>query len=172
MTFLLTFNSRPHAEVDYTVSSFFSFRQTFNSRPHAEVDSISFKRRITGSLSTHDLTQRSTSGTENAERQESTFNSRPHAEVDLQPAPLSVPLCTFNSRPHAEVDFLRRRNAGERKAFNSRPHAEVDVAPLSFVCSPALFQLTTSRRGRPVCLNPSCKPAHLSTHDLTQRSTL
>ena len=33
--------------------------------------------------------------------------------------------------------------------FNSRPHEEVDKPPLFFILKPSLFQLTTSRRGRP-----------------------
>ena len=123
-------------------------------------------------LSTHDLTQRST---EHLQMQDE--------KID-----------TFNSRPHAEVDKLRIMVMKSCCSFNSRPHAEVDQYGTLWRCVKGSFQLTTSRRGRP--FHPRGAPQHthsfnsrphaevdrphknrlthgiLSTHDLTQRSTL
>ena len=125
-----------------------------------------------GTLSTHDLTQRST---EHLQMQDE--------KID-----------TFNSRPHAEVDKLRIMVMKSCCSFNSRPHAEVDQYGTLWRCVKGSFQLTTSRRGRP--FHPRGAPQHthsfnsrphaevdrphknrlthgiLSTHDLTQRSTL
>ncbi len=55
------FNSRPHAEVDFVCCSYFYPLSPFNSRPHAEVDMQLDDGTIEKiRLSTHDLTQRST----------------------------------------------------------------------------------------------------------------
>ena len=58
---LFTFNSRPHAEVDFQARIDAEDRKSFNSRPHAEVDNL-FSLLVIRLLS---------------------FNSRPHAEVDI-----------------------------------------------------------------------------------------
>ncbi len=55
------FNSRPHAEVDDRGLFMVLFYRSFNSRPHAEVDIASNFLINCCFLSTHDLTQRSTS---------------------------------------------------------------------------------------------------------------
>ena len=55
--------------------------------------------------------------------------------------------------------------------FNSRPHEEVDFWSRMTLSISRTFQLTTSRRGRqyrPARVPPMC---HISTHDLTKRST-
>ena len=123
-----------------------------------------------------------------------TFNSRPHAEVDDTDWSAGCEGQSFNSRPHAEVDILKIDVGMKLLSFNSRPHAEVDVLSGLVRRRSDDFQLTTSRRGRP-CLKtihgtigPFNSRPHaevdseskdaitdaivLSTHDLTQRSTL
>ena len=56
----ITFNSRPHTEVDRTFYCSFRYGAPFNSRPHTEVDRISHMSLRDMHLSTHDLTRRST----------------------------------------------------------------------------------------------------------------
>ena len=56
----------------------------------------------------------------------------------------------FNSLPHAEVDSLFSSISLLLPYFNSLPHAEVDVLLLSIFAPSVIFQLTTSRRGRPI----------------------
>ena len=55
----------------------------------------------------------------------------------------------FNSRPHEEVDRSRQGVLSTGLYFNSRPHEEVDrlLQPTDHIVT--LFQLTTSRGGRP-----------------------
>ena len=55
--------------------------------------------------------------------------------------------------------------------FNSRPHEEVDYMALLLLISSVVFQLTTSRRGRPGYDSQVAKSQGVSTHDLTKRST-
>ena len=55
----------------------------------------------------------------------------------------------FNSRPHKEVDRNALGHVEERRYFNSRPHKEVDIHPA----------------------DPIILVNHISTHDLTRRST-
>ena len=122
-------------------------------------------------LSIHDLTRRSTAGTEHYCDRRDPFNSRPHTEVDSPEAARSIYGVSFNSRPHTEVDkklilkvakknrlsthdLTRRSTRAAGKfilnflSFNSRPHTEVDML---------------SRK--------SFDRIILSTHDLTRRST-
>ena len=84
-------------------------------------------KRLPFCLSTHDLTQRSTLHYNILWYIFQSFNSRPHAEVDVS------------------ADFCHE--AGE--SFNSRPHAEVDFLAICMYPLYQIFQLTTSRRGRP-----------------------
>ena len=122
------------------------------------------------------------------------FNSRPHEEVDL-----TYHLCCnqsshFNSRPHEEVDLNFYVLLATFCNFNSRPHEEVDAVKVMSHNLSFVFQLTTSRRGRP--LLRQCTPTthtyfnsrpheevdivnvgignnrRISTHDLTKRSTI
>ena len=147
---LFTFNSRPHAEVDFQARIDAEDRKSFNSRPHAEVDAVIPDHADLVNLSTHDLTQRSTENAHFFCVLYTTFNSRPHAEVDCSPSLTACWIWTFNSRPHAEVDVRVRqlvRILGKlsthdltqrstrlpfpayvvQHSFNSRPHAEVDA---------------------------------------------
>ena len=119
----------------------------FNSRPHAEVDYFTHDVYRYCILSTHDLTQRSTSRPPTFRYLPVSFNSRPHAEVDRLTASIPFNTLSFNSRPHAEVDrawnrwnaeiYLSTHDLTQRStvptvvlyvpiSFNSRPHAEVD----------------------------------------------
>ena len=100
------------------------------------------------------------------------FNSRPHAEVDGPVGLKRTYITSFNSRPHAEVDVFRGLNFTTEKPFNSRPHAEVDMRRFLDTEEPQIFQLTTSRRGRLFLFFRLQFPVYLSTHDLTQRSTM
>ena len=56
------------------------------------------------------------------------------------------------------------------EAFNSRPHKEVD-SECAMQWPVSRFQLTTSQGGRPLSTNVPFRLPHLSTHDLTRRST-
>ena len=144
-------------------------------------------------ISTHDLTKRSTeyykstSATElfqlttsqGGRRHECTrrsvvhyFNSRPHEEVDRFIAEAVCHYqCHFNSRPHEEVDRHLCSREIAYGYFNSRPHEEVDQAPAVHPQQQATFQLTTSRGGRLLCHVDGDLIVHISTHDLTRRST-
>ena len=105
-----------------------------------------------------------------------------------------MPLFHFNSRPHEEVDcffaetlcddvFISTHDLTKRSTqvpevinrlvenFNSRPHEEVDTAYLQTPLEYRLFQLTTSRRGRPPVWRMDGRTSSISTHDLTKRST-
>ena len=54
------FNSRPHKEVDASAMSFADSVGNFNSRPHKEVDEVTLLDISPLTISTHDLTRRST----------------------------------------------------------------------------------------------------------------
>ena len=78
-------------------------------------------------LSIHDLTRRSTAGTEHYCDRRDPFNSRPHTEVDAGMFGLLMRTSvTFNSRPHTEVDSQEWEQRLSACPFNSRPHTEVD----------------------------------------------
>ena len=122
-------------------------------------------------ISTHDLTKRSTHNplrflfipifqltTSRRGRQQPMlwtaiaflyFNSRPHEEVDLKATPTRRKEGYFNSRPHEEVDRTQLHQWSIFRYFNSRPHEEVDGIISPSTLGIDLFQLTTSRRGRP-----------------------
>ncbi len=143
---------------------------SFNSRPHKEVDEGASLTHSDIVLSIHDLTRRSTlispdlpetgffqfttsQGGRHMFRISSylysTFNSRPHKEVDYQPHP---PVCLhrpFNSRPHKEVDLSQPVPKSFHRSFNSRPHKEVDLPRRHQRSSRLSFQFTTSQGGRP-----------------------
>jgi len=68
-----SFNSRPHAEVDLLLRSASHSCLSFNSRPHAEVDWSYAHSSHQSDLSTHDLTQRSTRGFMEAAVENATF---------------------------------------------------------------------------------------------------
>ena len=121
------FNSRPHEEVDMCTSALRAACRCFNSRPHEEVDQGDGPDRKQIIVSTHDLTKRST------ERQRTQASEKQR----------------FNSRPHEEVDTIETRLLLTLFSFNSRPHEEVDASFPLYEDAFSLFQLTTSRRGRP-----------------------
>ena len=102
------------------------------------------------SISTHDLTKRSTDCQNSTKRLWVYFNSRPHEEVDDGYEPYTQTIDgNFNSRPHEEVD---------RPSRSAKHHNPI-------------FQLTTSRRGRRYTQPVVAIYDDISTHDLTKRST-
>ena len=147
----ISFNSRPHAEVDGPVGLKRTYITSFNSRPHAEVDffclsadsfpsifQLTTSRRgrpwswMPGGSGTFFQLTTSRRGRHNRRRKDgrrNSFNSRPHAEVDKPLTGSSFSLRSFNSRPHAEVDDRQIESVLAMSTFNSRPHAEVDNAP-------------------------------------------
>ncbi len=145
---IITFNSRPHAEVDYPHQSEAGIHVSFNSRPHAEVD------RCIGFLL----------------RDELPFNSRPHAEVDFSATLLSGhrDLSTHDLTQRStsfQVCWIPAIHLSTHDLTQRSTRRQAKRLPRE------IFQLTTSRRGRPdqnPALFVSCC---LSTHDLTQRST-
>ena len=121
-------------------------------------------------ISTHDLTKRSTKSLRD-KLVEETFQ------------------LTTSRRGRLEPTMRLLRLVGN---FNSRPHEEVDGRRTSAFIIVRTFQLTTSRRGRPIEKFVNLKPEnfnsrpheevddnrnirhrlqHISTHDLTKRST-
>ena len=127
-----------------------SVSQSFNSRPHAEVDwRVQFDSMVA------DFFQLTTSRRGRQRGWCSThpgdsFNSRPHAEVDLWCCAALLPVLRF------QLTTSRRG----RLSF------------LSFSVKCRTFQLTTSRRGRQPLYIRIDGSSFLSTHDLTQRSTV
>ena len=145
----LTFNSRPHKEVDalctFNVSIVFPFqfttsqggRHTTRTFPGV-IGSFQFTTSQGGrllilelslspdALSIHDLTRRSTGYLLRLLIYDCAFNSRPHKEVDPEPQSPTKTERSFNSRPHKEVDRAVRRQVNPDRSFNSRPHKEVD----------------------------------------------
>ena len=81
--------------------------------------------------------------------QKSHFNSRPHEEVDgIRETPSvrkRISTHDLSKRSTLLLTLLSHSNTH----FNSRPHEEVDSIPILQRMSGYLFQLTTSRRGRP-----------------------
>ena len=61
--------------------------------------------------------------------------------------------------------------SGVSSTFNSRPHEEVDKRPPLLPLMMAIFQFTTSRRGRRKLPTRERLEKVLSIHDLTKRST-
>ena len=166
ITFQLTTSRRGRRSSPLTSSC----TQYFNSRPHEEVDrwssSVSMVERLfqlttsrrgrhvflpkvdgRGIISTHDLTKRSTYIGDPHTVYRSHFNSRPHEEVDQRYVRHRNFFHHFNSRPHEEVDVS---TAGDESYGNISTH---DLTKRSTMLSSsednkAVFQLTTSRRGR------------------------
>ncbi len=167
---------------------------SFNSRPHAEVDQKNSILHIGRCLSTHDLTQRSTKNSILQPYQYLPFNSRPHAEVDGNTGIAGIFDESFNSRPHAEVDINNTGAMVYNEDFQLTTSRRGRLIFPSFGIFCPIFQLTTSRRGRRLPKGNHCNMVsfnsrphaevdlihvriiqvwqHLSTHDLTQRSTV
>ena len=167
------------------------------------------------SISTHYLTQRQTKITHYYPEKQLYFNSLPHAEVDAATDGRSS-ICTLFQLTTSRRG--RRRSEKEvelREHFNSLPHAEVDqiiedsanyqfisthyltqrqtIRSRCLIPSVRIFQLTTSRRGRPEAASSSIPTDSfqlttsrrgrlylrkdgiimylISTHYLTQRQT-
>ena len=102
---------------------YFAFQLTTSRRDRHFLRFIIF---ASWSISTHDLTKRSTFLNANGRNLIAYFNSRPHEEVDY------ANLCCLHVRSY----------------FNSRPHEEVDPELHRQLLQAVQFQLTTSRRGR------------------------
>ena len=190
----ISFNSRPHKEVDPVCYYIITERKSFNSRPHKEVDIIQTE----------------------CLQDDGAFNSRPHKEVDLGLRFCHALNASFNSRPHKEVDLcdplhLRRHNLsthdltrrstgpsllqqGYQMLFQLTTSQGGRLSPEYSAKISSTFQLTTSQGGRPLPIPDKIYPAvfqlttsqggrlkrfhikgsviFLSTHDLTRRSTL
>ena len=144
----LTFNSRPHAEVDEPLAGSDDMPGPFNSRPHAEVDSF-FQ---TGHfyILTFQLTtsRRGRRLSVQDKRPISSFNSRPHAEVDISLYFLQSIIALSTHDLTQRSTNLVAHELKFKWPFNSRPHAEVDDRNLPTIMNWKIFQLTTSRRGR------------------------
>ena len=99
------------------------------------------------------------------------FNSRPHTEVDAEALQCSGQSgLSFNSRPHTEVDAHRFRPTLRDPSFNSRPHTEVDKNGTIERGRPETFNSRPHTEVDDDYIHPN-NDGHLSTHDLTRRST-
>ncbi len=188
--FQFTTSQGGRRETGYLISE----RLSFNSRPHKEVDYQRHRNYSNIRLSIHYLTRRSTSSLASTSAGRGPFNSRPHKEVDgnrrlrvREPGP-------FNSRPHKEVDYGYRRvklhnelsiHDLTRRSTNNYHKGPVrtglsihDLTRRStgfwmiYSMDRRSFQFTTSQGGRPKYSQLLFRPDHLSIHDLTRRSTL
>ena len=144
----ICFNSRPHEEVDLQRLQCILETERFNSRPHEEVDDEYVKTQLRNTVSTHDLTKRSTSGWTSCQnfRRFQLTTSRRGRHPARTPA-----LITFCVSTH---DLTKR---------STDKNTEAD--------SILQFQLTTSRRGRRWEDRVTPTTFNVSTHDLTKRST-
>ena len=149
--------------------------------------------KITGKLSTHDLTKRSTRvcylaiqhlvfqlTTSRRGRRSLYGNYRRFRIFQLttsrrgrrEPVRRLIPIPDLSTHDLTKRSTLRERDTvGCICSFNSRPHEEVDAMKGLIDTGYTDFQLTTSRRGRPVFTSLFHPHAVLSTHDLTKRST-
>ena len=121
------------------------------------------------------------------------FNSLPHAEVDAKLRPVHDTDRYFNSLPHAEVDWIRnssrtcwristhyltQRQTNTMPTKTTRCTFQLTTSrrgrPVGVFTMPktSTFQLTTSRRGRRITLISIVCSRYISTHYLTQRQTL
>ncbi len=121
-----TFNSRPHAEVDHCVRFHSVLQQSFNSRPHAEVDLLPEYKSYTVSLSTHDLTQRST-----------IFELPEDCRTYLSTHDLTQRSTVCSGECSGFCSFQLTTSRRGRRSLKL-------IMPTMQIC----FQLTTSRRGR------------------------
>ncbi len=191
-TAIMPFNSRPHAEVDSARSESkdlnSSFQLTtsrrgrhrnfrcmdhggsFNSRPHAEVDtgySIVSHPKI---LSTHDLTQRSTSTASfgHAESYLSTHDLTQRSTQSTVSRLRTMPFqLTTSRRGRLQMAFAMALGKVFQLTTSRRGRLVLHVLHATH----KIFQLTTSRRGRLAIIPDHADLIDLSTHDLTQRST-
>ena len=101
------------------------------------------------SISTHDLTRRSTQHSRRQAHQNWYFNSRPHEEVDSRQIANPHIIIDFNSRPHEKVDMLPESVSLSGEAFQLTTSRGGRRQVVVVVILPLIFQLTTSRGGRP-----------------------
>ena len=166
-----SFNSRPHEEVDRKEKWQQVQLECFNSRPHEEVDRKRLWKHRSGTVSTHDLTKRSTDvvllfdsgyivSTHDLTKRSTTATRGVLTRIavsthDLTKRSTSQDFTSIWKMQEFQLTTSRR---GRRcnllflfpcRSFNSRPHEEVDRA-------------LQGHRGR---------LEGVSTHDLTKRST-
>ena len=121
------FNSRPHKEVDQKVLWLCVRLEPFNSRPHKEVDIALYTR---GNWK-RDF-QFTTSQGGRLHRANRVWKKCVLSIHDLtRRSTVSTPgnrrlIKSFNSRPHKEVDDRWALTLLRHTTFNSRPHKEVD----------------------------------------------
>ena len=127
LSFLSSFNSRPHKEVDRSSCASKTGQRPFNSRPHKEVDN--------GKPGTY-------SG-------RNPFNSRPHKEVDQLIIVSQILQQPFNSRPHKEVDLRLTKFSNECSIFQFTTSQGGRPCYNSYCLLVTFFQFTTSQGGRP-----------------------
>ena len=77
---------------------------------------------------------------------------------------LTVQGCHFNSHPHEEDDPASWIPRSSYRHFNSHPHEEDDCSSFKSHPSAYVFQLTSSRRGWPVCKAEFLKLNHFNSH--------
>ena len=107
-----------------------------------------YQRRVYA-ISTHDLARRSTLAIVRDEQVCYYFNSRPHEEVDSLPSAKRPAYNHFNSRPHKEVDAVFMLEDVLAIVISTHDLARRSTTSHPLKKSGAIFQLTTSRRGRP-----------------------
>ena len=119
----------------------------FNSRPHEEVDNVQNATTQQTGISTHDLTKRSTLAQDRRRRTLyiSTHDLTKRSTMEF--LTLNLRKMYFNSRPHEEVDHSVRKAQYPIKisTHDLTKRSTVERALIRWI---AIFQLTTSRRGR------------------------
>ena len=122
-------------------------------------------------LSTHDLTRRSTAlGSVRAF--ELVLSTHDLTRRSTMPQRSEITTTIFQlTTSHGGRPFSRSMPASSA-SFNSRPHTEVDNEFGSFYSMILTFQLTTSHGGRLLLQDNYFSSDFLSTHDLTRRSTI
>ena len=139
----------------------------FNSRPHEEVDlSLSIAKDFLD-VSTHDLTKRSTLQRFHRFFSGGYFNSRPHEEVDLWHRALGNQCNCFNSRPHEEVDDGWICDNSVFILVSTHDLTKRSTIMMKIPIITWTFQLTTSRRGR--LFLPAVSPARFVFQLTTSR---
>ena len=124
----VSFNSRPHKEVDRKAIGWPISRKAFNSRPHKEVDLVSGRNLLRIFLFQFTTSQGGRLSSHGFLFPIYSFNSRPHKEVDY-----SCSICIYH-RGLSIHDLTRRSTflqlgrMAAQSTFNSRPHKEVDPA--------------------------------------------
>ena len=146
---MLSFNSRPHTEVDYLFSYWSLGLRSFNSRPHTEVDraTVIFSS-YSARLSTHDLTRRSTPDI-------TRWNIMDVFQLTTSHGGRLIRLCSSSIR----LAFQLTTSHGGRPSYWHIKYSD------------KAFQLTTSHGGRHFSRQRTEHRLVLSTHDLTRRST-